>query len=259
SFVKHFYASYFQDRSVQRAFDNASLHILTGEKSDFVKPQLIQRAKHNSEGKLMVEATMTIFPDVMYIDLSSVEELLDSLDMPREQVLNLIARKIKIHAWIFAVPRDNAILSIGETLLGEFSWNAAANFITCNRLYRVKEDVDPKHWGLWSRLLLLYNDLCGETYRSPFTPSASPSRKEVIDKGLRRMNKVHADIAHDIEALIQMGFTKVGLSYSLATSYLELANEKFKESDLPMTVAYLESTLSSLHDAINSSSPSMVP
>ncbi|CAN5732590.1 hypothetical protein BH10CHL1_BH10CHL1_06460 [soil metagenome] len=254
-FVKHFYASYLQDHSVQRAFDTAQLHLSTRSRADAVKPVLIQRSRHNTEGKLIVEFKMIQYPDIMSIDLSSIEASLESLGLPKEEVLDMLARKIKIHAWIFAAPRDNAILSIGTTLIGDFSWNASANYIKCNRLYRIQDDIDPTHWQIWTRILLLYNDLCSEEYRLPHRSADPIVRKNLISKGLEHINTVHQVIKGDIDILIQMGLNKVGLSYSLASSYLELANTKFEQGDSPMTVAYLESALSSLHDVVNISTP----
>jgi len=257
-FVRHFYYSYLRQRSIQRAFDEAGLHLTARNQEMAVRAVLTNRATHNSEGRLILRAAIHYFPDVMSIDLSSVEHYLDTLDISREQILTLLSRKIRVHGWIFAVPRESAVLPIGATLLGDFSWNTAANFIKCNRLYQIRDDVDPTHWKEWSWILVVYNDLCSMEYRSPDWTGSSTSRGDLITKGLDTFTSCIPSFRHRVAILVQMGFREAERSCALAESYLDLAIKKAETEEWPMVVAYLESALTSIHDMINCTLPGIV-
>lgn len=253
-FIKSFYENYIKFRSVQQAYDSAKLHLEASKLKTSTNVVFVKRARYDSEGKLLIDAQMALYPDVMTIDLSQVENSLDKLGLPLEEIFDLLARKIRVHSWIFATPRENVLIAIHSTLLGEFSWDASANYIRCHRLFRIREDITPEHWGHWSTLLLGYNDACASEYRLEKEPFNSAT-KHLLAKGLRAMNFLYKDEFGTIQGLIELGFKEAGRSLALGRSYLELAQRRFDEEDYAMTVAYLESSLSALHDILNATLP----
>ena len=257
NFLKTFYWAYFNHRSVQKAFEEAKLELAVRQKGDLVKAVLISRARRSSEGRLVIEAEIAGIPDGFLIDLSNIEDSLDRLGLPQEEVIDLLARKIRMHQGIFALPRENAVLPIGILLIGYFTWNSSANYIKCNKLVRVSDDVDPNHWDAWMRLLINYNDLCAEKYRSP-DMRPDPTTKTIVVRSLHRFQRAYKSMTTCVKQLADLGFKKVQLAYSTAGTYLEQAEQELAEDEVSSAVGYLESSLSSLHDAVNASMPKVV-
>lgn len=253
-FIRGFYSSYFLHRSVQRAFDDANLALSVESKLGNAGMTLTARNRFGLQDKLTIEAWMNRYPDVMLIDLSAVQESIAGLGMPQDEVLALLQRKIRVHSWIFAVPRDDAFLTIGASLIGNFSWNAKANIIRCNALYFVDDDVNPDHWKEWSRLLVIYNDLACEDYRVMDGP-ADRSQKRLFAKAIAHFKDAYQDFQSSVQILENLGYRKAEAAYKLAATYLKRAEQMYKEDDLSACGASLEATLSTLHSVIDSSVP----
>ena len=162
-----------------------------------------------------------------------------------------------MHAWLFRYPRENAILPIASTLIGNFSWSITDSRIYCNRLLQVKPTTDLTLWSVWTRLLFTCNEMYAEEYRQLVEPFGSAAFR-VLDKAIKRFRKSYTEMKPGIEKLIELGIRDVGYSYAIAESYLLRAEVAHMNGELQLEAAYLESVLSSLHDMLTVSMPEML-
>lgn len=253
-FMREFYTSYAQDRSVEKAFEDAKFVVDVLRISSSLEAELLNRARRSVGGQLTIQVRVRHFPNPLIVHLGAVEAALDNLGIPRQQVLDLLARKIQVHSWIFSTPRDSVVLPVGSNIIGMFSWDGSSGVIKCDRLFKVKDDINPEHWEGWCRLLIAYNDLCGEEYRTLKEPS-DPSAKYILERAINRCEVTYRTLQDSIAMLEKAGFHQARLSYSLATAFFEKAQDKFVEDNLAMTVSFLESALTSIHDIVSSCLP----
>ena len=116
-FIGGLYEKLFAGFSVHAAFDHAVARVNAAglESSPFRldRRQLIQ----NGDSKL-IESTPDPRRNSLLVNLDAVEEDLGNFGMPEEQICHLLARKLSIHYWIFAIPRERCIIPIGKLLFG---------------------------------------------------------------------------------------------------------------------------------------------
>lgn len=164
AFVKGFFQSLFKNQSVQLSFEYAKKFVNSAGYSadgfDLARRHLIEHG-----GSVFVESKPDPSRDSILVNLDAVIGRLEDLNLTQEEFSFLLARKLRIHSWIFEIPRDGALIPIGRHLFGEFKWENAADVVYCKRIMRLSPDVPQEHWQLWVKLLLAYNDLASSPYR----------------------------------------------------------------------------------------------
>jgi hypothetical protein len=255
-FVKAFYSSYVQQRGVKRAFDDACLEVDTRHMLQTVDVTTLKRERYNNEGKPLIDVVIDGLPDPLTIDLSDVMHSLTSLGVGREAFLRTLATKMRAHRALFSSPGTNVILSIGSLLHGIFSWDASAGYIRCSKLFRFKGEVDSVQWREWCRILLAYNGLSAEEYRSIPNPG-DPAARTIVSQAVHRFLGKYRAIKASVDVLAQLGFNEATNLYILGEIYVESAKENLDLQDFPMVVTQLEMALTTLHDIMKTTMPAI--
>jgi len=99
------------------------------------------------------------------------------------------------------------------------------------------------------------NDLYLEDYRNQSQQSTEFEKKRSVARALKRFKTLHREIRPSVARLADSIGNNVSISFSLAKSYIDLADTKYKNDDLKMAVAYLESALSAMHEMVDASMP----
>ncbi len=121
-------------------------------------------------GSIYLESTPDPTRDSILINIDPVIGKLDELGVSQDEFGFLLSRKLKIHYWIFEVPREGALIPIGKHLFGEFSWENAQDVVYCRKVMRLSTNIPQGHWQLWVQLLLAYNDMASSRYRGIAEP-----------------------------------------------------------------------------------------
>lgn len=250
-FVSAFYDSYFADTSVERAFVEGTVRLEITPDLGELSPVISRRAMHSRPGRLVVQAFPGLRRDSVLIDMTDAQADLLALGIPTDRFLATLTRKIRIHAWAFEQPREQAILSIGQ-FFGIFSWENASDVVVCHRVLRVRDDLDGETCRVWSSLVLCYNDLASARYRSAAAP-ASPVNERHLKKALLGLHSAAERFLEGIDGqrvrdLVPDHFK---VARSLMISNLDMVTRKLDDEDLAGCVAYLEASLSAVHDLLD--------
>ncbi|HEX6797750.1 MAG TPA: hypothetical protein VF116_08555 [Ktedonobacterales bacterium] len=256
-FLGTFYRSYAHSRSIETSLSDAQLQLRVRDSSHLVTASLRKRAHYTANGAIVVEAHIVGFPDSITIDLSPVQASLTALGLSEERLFHLLARKIRAHKVAFATPREHAILSIDSILHGEFSWDASAGTIICTKLFRFREDINPRHWENWCRLLVTYNDLCAEGYRQLAEPGL-PTARTTITQSLHRFERKYEMLEVVARVLVEVGCQQAWMPFAEGKINLEMAADKLAEDESGEAGAYLEMALSCLHTMVDMCKPPVV-
>jgi hypothetical protein len=253
-FASTLLVSYARNRSIERATNDAQVQLKARGLGQGVRMSLLKRARSSADGTLVIEAKIAGFPDPVTLDLSAVQASLAKLGLSGQQVLDLLARKIRAHRIAFAIPRETAILSIDSILYGEFSWDPAAGVMTCKKLFRFREDISEKQWEAWCKLLVTYNDLCGESFKHIKHPG-DPAARTTIRQSCARFATAYRDLSGVVTTLVEAGCRQARRPYAETKANLDMAETKLKEEAYGHAVAYLDTALSTLHDLVNMCRP----
>lgn len=246
-FVSGFYEHLFAGNSVQGSFDHAS-HLLVAKGFDPDSFRLSRRSLIKRADGLFVESTPDPNRDSILVNLDAVAARLGDFGMSPEELCHLIARKLRVHSWIFDGASDHAILPIGRLLFGEFTWKDAKDVVYCTKLMKLSADLPRRHWELWSRILTSYNDLAACQYRSLPKP-ADPSRRLVLEQGVR-VFKYHVTkyLAPLVPAIEQLGFPGLVPHAELAIASTDNAEDQLVMERFPEVVRALETALTNFHE-----------
>ncbi len=85
----------------------------------------------------------------------------------------MISSRMLIDKRLLESPRDDALVPIGDVLLGTFSWTNRED-AACNRLARISADAPEGQVRLWRALLNSYNRLAASKYRNLQRPADPP-------------------------------------------------------------------------------------
>lgn len=251
-FVRVFYETFFQRRSIEKAFYMAQLFV-SGK-----KPRLHAVLSRRAEAERPDVPLYQAFPsgpegkgDSILVDLSAAEDDISKLKISREEFLAVLSRKIRIHRWIFSYPRDRAVLSIGH-LFGIFSWKDAHDVVTCHRILQLRETVDELCCEAWTSLVLSYNEQCMSKYRMAKGPANVNARflKTAIEEFYRNYH-YYFDNDHVASYLRKCLPQQFKICRSLIGANLQLADLKYSAEDFGSAIMYLEGALSSLHDFVD--------
>jgi len=253
-FVKGFYQSYFRADSVQRSFDQAKklLQIKALSADSF---HLSRRHLIRSGDSVVVECRPNPEKDPFLVNLDSVLPQMTSLGLSEEEFCFLFAKKLKIHYWIFGVPRDRAVIPIGQQLFGVFEWTNAKDIVHCRRLFRLQSDVPPEQWELWFSLLISYNDLASSDYRGATSP-ADPGNKYLLSRACHLFT-------HQIDRYLKPARVKVKSlelghvvpNMEAAIVSCERASDMLELDQYPQVVQALEMCLTNLHEVVDGIQP----
>ena len=240
-FVKTFYEASADEGSVESAFFVA--HALTEDKLNAV---LVRSALEKDRAKQLIRVyRIHGIRDPIYVDTTEAEGSLNMLQIPRDEFLSTLTRKIRIHIWIFDHPRERALLSIGK-YFGFFSWKNAKDVIVCHQVLKLKRKVPTDHCIVWSDLIVSYNDLYMNPYRLTDKPA---SNTRMIEGALSvfhaRFNFYFKDGARAI--LEDIDPEQFKTTQGICWANLRMADEKVAKKISGQTdLAYLETVLSAI-------------
>ncbi|WP_271007839.1 CHAT domain-containing protein [Paucibacter sp. B51] len=247
-FVRNFYDTYLEKGSIERAFSISNF--IVGDELNCV---LTRRAKVGASVKPFVALFSKKKIEPMYLDLSEAEESIKRLNIPREQVVATLGRKMHIHRWIFEEPRDRAVLTVGP-YFGVFSWKSVSDVIVCHQMLRLRTGLPEKLIQTWAELIVTYNDLYMSEYRLLSTPVDSSTARTVA-RAIQEFKKAHARFFEGIEGAEWLAdgdrshFVAIGATLN---ANVEKAAEKLENQEYARSVIFLETALSSIHDFIDS-------
>jgi hypothetical protein len=246
-FISGFYEHLFAGHSVQGSFDHA-LHLLAAKGFETDSFRLSRRSLIKRADGLFVESTPDPNRDSILVNLDAVSTRLGSFGMTAEELCHLIARKLRVHSWIFDGASDHAILPIGRLLFGEFTWKDAKDVVYCTKLMKLRSDLPRRHWELWSRVITSYNDLAACQYRTLPKP-ADPSRRLILEQGVR-VFKYHVTkyLEPSVPAIEALGFPGLVPHAELAIASTEKAEDQLVLERYPQVVSALEVALTNYHE-----------
>jgi hypothetical protein len=253
-FISSFYDSLFSGQPVQRSFDQALSLLkargLPSESFRISRRSLIKRA----DG-IFVESTPDPARDSILVNLDAVADRLGSFGMREEELCHLLARKLRVHSWIFDGANDRAIIPIGKLLFGEFTWQNARDVVFCTKLMKLRSDIPRRHWELWSRALTSYNDLAACEYRSLPRP-ADPASRSVLEQGVR-LFQFHADKYFKplLSTMEELGFSSVVPHVEMALAATDKAEDQLVLGRYPQVVQSLETALTNFHEVADGLQP----
>jgi hypothetical protein len=246
-FISGFYEHLFAGNSVQGSFDHA-MHLLAAKGFATDCFRLSRRSLIKRTDGVFVESTPDPNRDSILVNLDAVHGQLGHFGMPAEELCHLLARKLRVHSWIFDGASDHAILPIGRLLFGEFTWKNSKDVVYCMKLMKLRSDLPRRHWEVWSRLLTSYNDLAACQYRSLPRP-ADPSRRLILEQGVRIFRyHVTKYLEPSVSTMESLGFQSLVPHAELAIASTEKAEDQLVMERYPQVVSALEVALTSFHE-----------
>lgn len=193
--------------------------------------------------------------DAILINVDRVIGSLDAVGLSEEEFCHLLARRLRVHAWVFRVPRERCIIPIGQLLFGEFSWRDSHKVVACTKLIRLKADGPSEYWCVWERLLVSYNDLASSPYRALPKP-ADPENKAILARAVEEFNRhVQKCIIPAMELTERLGYRPAIPHLGFVIAYSENAVEKLAQEELASVVHLLEAALTNYHLAVDALLP----
>lgn len=224
-------------------------------KGDLIKPVLLRRP---TLGKAIIEAIFAKRQDSLRIDIEEAESSIAALPIPRHDFLSLLSRKIQVHQWIFRSPREKAMLPIGS-FLGVFSWQNANDVVVCHNILQLRTPLDPSDCLGWTRLLVTYNDLRSDRYRSLPNPAA-PENKSILSQMLHSVERCYTNILKDQSVNdVSQRYTPQQYAVTMAAVevHCERAKENFANDSLPDVVVSIEIAISAIHTLVDALTESL--
>jgi hypothetical protein len=246
-FISEFYERLFSGEPVQGSFDHARrLLAAKGFAPDSFR--LVRRSLIKRSDGVFVESTPDPNRDSILVNLDAVATLLGNFGMSAEELCHLIARKLRVHSWIFEGASDRAIIPIGRLLFGEFTWQNAKDIVFCTKLMKLRADLPRRHWELWSRVLTSYNDLASCQYRALPRP-ADPASRPALEQGVRFF-KYHVSkyLEPSLPTIEELGFRSLVPHVELAMASTEKAEDQMILERYPQVVSALEVALTNYHE-----------
>lgn len=249
NFIESFYEQRFRGKSTTDSYHRA-LALLQARDQKFDACALLRRQMIKQNASFFVECRPLPDQDPVLINLDAVKSEFKRLGMEEEEFCHLLARRLRIHRWIFNTPREHALIPVGRMLFGDFSWENAKDQVYCNRLIRLRADIPEKHWQEWSRLLNAYNDLASCEYRQDQSP-ADPSRRSM----LREAVELYQDTLRRFIEPAQAAFGELRAVRLVANvvqvrTHIEAAAAHLEAGRLPAVVMQLELALTNLHEIV---------
>lgn len=255
SFVRGFYERFLQGHAIASAFENA-VRVVKAHDLDSSRFRLHRRQLIHKGASTFVECTPNPrHNNSILINLDAVVGQFHSLGIPEEEFTHLIEKKLTIHYWIFAIPRDRCIIPIGRLLFGEFSWTDANDVVLCTRILRLKAETPVESWRLWHRLLLSYNDLASCPYRAVDSP-ASPGNRQLLKKAAKLFEHHAARFVKPAMPIItELGHKDLLIHAEFVLTHIEKASDEIDLDRLEHVVKELEQALTNYHEIVDGLQP----
>ncbi|MCG3132219.1 MAG: hypothetical protein FLDDKLPJ_03052 [Phycisphaerae bacterium] len=255
SFVKAFYERFFQGHAIASAFD-AAVIVAQSQGADASVFRLHRRQLVRKGASKYVECTPSPrYNNSILVNLDAVWQHIPLLGMSEEQLTYLIEKKLRIHYWIFAIPRDRCIIPIGRLLFGEFSWKDANDVVLCTRLLKLSSTTPDAQWRVWSRLLVSYNDLASLPYRAVDAPS-SPTNRRLLNEAAQRFQQHAARFLRpELPTIRELGFTDLIPNAEFFLAHVDNALDEIKLERLEHVVKELEQALTNYHEIVDGLQP----
>ncbi len=253
-FISGFYDSLFSHHPVQRSYEHA-LSLLKARGFDSDCFRLSRRSLIKRANGLFVESNPDPYRDSILVNLDAVASRLGSFGMSEEELCHLLARKLRVHSWIFDGANDRAVIPVGRLLFGEFTWQNAKDVVLCTRLMKLRADIPRSHWELWLTVLTSYNDLAASEYRSlpkPADPSSRPKLEDAVRVFQHHVAKYFRPLLSTIEKL---GFDSVVPHVEMAIAAIDKAEDQLAMSRYPQLVQSLETALTNFHEVATGLQP----
>jgi hypothetical protein len=249
-FTRGFYEHLLTGNSVQGSFQHAQ-SLLTARQFEPESFRLSRRSLIKRSDGVFIESVPDPHRDSILVNLDAVKDRLGKFGMSEAELLHMLARKLRVHSWIFDGANDHAIIPVGRLLFGEFTWKNAREIVSCTRLMRIRPDVPRRHWELWSRILTSYNDLAACAYRSAAQPAAPGSRAFLEEGILVFKHHINKSLIPALGTLGEPGYDALVPHGEWAVTAVENAEDQFKMGRYPQTVSALEMALTNFHEVAN--------
>jgi len=247
-FVEQFYAAYLRMDSIEKAFSIAQKFIEMTKQDTDLNATLSRRAVIRGEKRVLYKVVPANKNDSILLDLTEAENDIAALNITRDNFLGMLSRKIRIHRWIFSSPRQRVVLSIGS-YFGIFSWEDANDVVLCNRILRIRPEVDEYTCGAWASLIVSYNDHFMDPYRMKVGERITTLKNSL--KEYQRTYESFFNTGEKADLLRKAAPEQFKVTKAIISSNLELAESKLYQEDDQSAVVYLEAALSAMHDLID--------
>jgi len=247
-FSKHFYTAYFRTHDVGSSLKMAKLH--TGYHYNFSDLQVVaaRRVETSAGVSSAYQFSVSNFNDPVYINIDQAIGDIERLDISLDGFLRLLSRKIKIHAWIFERPRENAVIQIGQ-YFGTFSWRSVDDMVFCHKIQKLSSDASGEVTEIWASILLSHNDGHVAPYRVIEAPSSTENSNYLTD-AIYFYTKTVATLDRAV-LLADVIADQYKASSATMKANLNSAKDKYKINDYSGVIVCLETCLSALHDVVN--------
>jgi hypothetical protein len=254
AFVEHFYANLFATQSVTGSFEHATRMLRTKRLS--AKAFTLHRPELTGKGRSLY---IRCFPpgDEYGIDinLDAVADKIDDLGMTKEEVLHRIAWRMPIDRRVLNGARDDALIPIGDVLLGFFSWKNRED-VHCNKLGRLTS-VPEEQVNLWRALLNSYNILAASKYRNLQRP-ADPAFKYDLKTAVTAFESSIEDyLIGSSDSLVRLGFRRLLPHIAQAETECVKASDRLLLGNYRGVVLALETALTHYHTVVSGIQPAV--
>ena len=254
AFVRGFYEVFFKEPSVQNAFNHA-IHVLGVKELPKDRFRLSRRSLIRKGNSLYVESTPDLHRDTILVNLDQVKHQLGQFGLSEEELCHLLAKKLRVHYWIFERARETATIPIGRLLFGEFEWQNAKDVVFCTRLMKLRSDVPQPHWELWAKALTSYNDLASCEYRTAPDP-VDPRSRGMLKRAVQLFS-YHTDscLKPMRRKLEEVGRSEIMPHIEFAIAQTEKAVTELERKEYPRVVEALELALTNYHEVVTALQP----
>jgi hypothetical protein len=245
-FTQSFYTSLFLGQSLRHAFNMAKTAV-----EDNLNITMFRRSERDGVVRALVSHTRQWDRELL-IDVSRILPDVDRLGTTINEVTSRIANKIRYHHNAFRYPRQNATFPIGP-FFGKFSWENADDIVYCDRLYKLRNDVDEVLAETWVHLLIKYHDAYVTDYRGPLAV-AQVFNEPAVKKGLNGLEEMFKRFVRDektsdlFRRAAPEAFRNVRI---VGGGALQSAESKFYGGEVGGAASDLEVVLSSVHEFVD--------
>jgi hypothetical protein len=254
AFVSGFYEHLFRETAIERAFEQA-IRLLTIRGIPAGHFRLSRRSLVKKGDSLYVESRPVIHKDSILVNLDQVKGQLGQLGLPEEELCYLLAKKLRVHYWIFERARDSATIPIGRELFGEFQWSNAKDIVYCTRIVKFRHDVPQVRWEVWAKVLTTYNDLASCEYRTAEHPAA-PNSRFMLERAVHLFSRYVPDCLVPLRSkLRKMRCRGLSAHIEFAIAETERAARELEWERYPQVVEALELALTNYHEIVRALQP----
>ncbi|MEO0684498.1 MAG: hypothetical protein AAFY76_05480 [Cyanobacteria bacterium J06649_11] len=249
-YIRSFYDSYLRDFSIEKAFNSARTHLEYLCKDPSLEAVLSRRGRWI--GRELIEVFAEDSIRTLFIDVTNVILDAEKLGYSKQKLTEILDRKIKVHGDVLDLPRERAVLSLGK-IFGVFSWENYEDVIFCEKLVRIRPDVDYLVYEAFTKLIIDYNDKYVLEYRRE--KFANPRRTKFhVERALLNHWESFEEFFVRQEystALYDINPGQFKSSKAQIKANLGIADLKFHEGDISRAIAYIEKALSFAHDFVD--------